>query len=81
MRTTITLDDALFEAARALARARGTTVSAFVADAVRRAVAEPNPTPAAFELVTFRGTGPAPGVDLDRVGELLVAEDDAAYRR
>jgi hypothetical protein len=34
-----------------------------------------------FRLVVVAGTGPAPGIDLDRTSALLVAEDEAVYGR
>jgi hypothetical protein len=82
MRTTITIEDPLLDTVRARARAEGKTVSAFIVDAVRAVLAEPPSAAApAFRLVTFGGTGPAPGVDLDRTSELLAAEDETRYRK
>jgi hypothetical protein len=32
-----------------------------------------------FHLVTVRGTGVQPGIDLDRTSDLLLAEDEASF--
>lgn len=76
------MSDGLFAQVQARARAGGMTVSAFIQECVRVAMqadaaAEPEP----FRLVTFGGTGPTPGVDLDRTSELLAAEDETTYSR
>lgn len=45
-------------------------------DAVRSALASaPSEQAPPFELVTFRGSGPKAGIDLDPSAELLAAED------
>jgi hypothetical protein len=51
----------------------------FLADAGRKALAEQEAGVEPFRLITFRGDGAAAGVDLDRTGELLAAEDAATY--
>lgn len=77
MRTTIFVDDELGARFRDAARARGQSLSAFLCDAGRRALGTRSEDAAAppFDLITRGGTGPLPGIDLDRTGELLVAED------
>lgn len=81
MRTTISLDDRIFEAVKRRAAAEGKSVSAFIAgvldDAIKRAGPPEDERP--FRLVTVGGGGPYPGVDLDRPRELLVAEDEERY--
>jgi hypothetical protein len=81
MRTTISLDDRLFEAVKRRASLDGKSVSAFIAgvldDAVKRA--DDLPTQRPFRLVTVGGEGPYDGVDLDRPRELMVAEDEERY--
>jgi hypothetical protein len=81
MRTTISLDERVFEAVRQRAAAEGRSVSAFIAavldDAIKRAPANDEERP--FRLVAVGGGGPYPGVDLDRPRELMVAEDDERY--
>lgn len=73
MRTTITLNDSLAERVKRAAFERGISVSEFLQEAARAALAakrdEENNKP--FRLVTFRGDGPQPGVDLTRPSEVL----------
>jgi hypothetical protein len=84
MRTTISLNDRLAEQVRRRAAREGLSVSAFIArvldDALKRqAVAVPPPPP--FRLVTVKGEGVYPGVDLDRPRALETAEDEALAQR
>lgn len=81
MRTTIIVDDQLGETARARAHREGMSLSAFVARALKEHIAkQPAQVDAPpFRLVTVGGGGPRPGVDLDRISELLVAEDEKTY--
>lgn len=81
MRTTIRLDDDLLRAAKRAAVERGTTLTAVIEDALRRALA-----PGAVasheevELPTFRGDGLQPGVDLDDSASLLDLMDEPRAR-
>jgi len=81
MRTTISLDDRIFEAVKRRAAAEGRSVSAFIAavldDAVKRDLRPDEVRP--FRLVTVGDGGTYPGVDLDRPRELMVAEDEERY--
>ena len=81
MRTTISLDDRIFEAVKQRASAEGRSVSAFIAgvldDAIKRDPSTDEVRP--FRLVAVGGGGPLPGVDLDRPRELMVAEDEKRY--
>lgn len=80
MRTTIILEDELGARLREQARKEGKSFSAFLADAGRRALetdSESEKKP--FRLITYRGSGPARGFDLDRTSELLAAEDQETY--
>ena len=81
MRTTISLDDRIFEAVKRRAAAKGRSVSAYIAgvldDAVKRD-ATPTEKPA-FRLITVGGGGAFPQVDLDKPRQLLVAEDEERY--
>lgn len=80
MRTTITMDDDLFEALQARAQAQGLTVSAFVRQAVRLQLAQTaRPLRPAFSLLTYGIGGPAEGIDLDRTSAMLAAEDVSTY--
>lgn len=82
MRTSISIDDRLFEQVRARARREGVSVSAWIARVVDDALKRKPPAEAPpFELVTVGGEGVVPGVDLDRPRELLVAEDEERYGR
>jgi len=81
MRTTISLDDRIFEAVKRRAAAEGRSVSAFIAavldDALKRDPRSEDHR--AFRLVTAGGGGPFPDVDLDRPRELIAAEDAERY--
>jgi len=81
MRTTISLDDTLGRAARRRAREQGLSLSALVAQALKAFLTERKQETASrpFRLVTVRGGGPLPGVDLDRTSALIVADDEAAH--
>ena len=81
MRTTISLDDRIFEAVKRRAAAEGRSVSSFIAavldDAMKRDLRPEEERP--FRLVTVGGGGPYPDVDLDRPRELMVAEDEEQF--
>ena len=84
MRTTISLDDRLAEQVRRRAARDGLSVSAFIArvldDALKRQpTAGPPPPP--FRLITVKGDGVNPGIDLDRPRALETAEDEALAQR
>jgi hypothetical protein len=65
VRTTITIDDALYRRLKARAAASGRTVSGLVEDAVRQALVARGREPAALPpLPVFGGGGVLPGVDL-----------------
>ncbi|HSH09489.1 MAG TPA: ribbon-helix-helix protein, CopG family [Oceanipulchritudo sp.] len=82
MRTSIILDDELAEQLRARARAKGQSLSAFLADAGRAALrAESAVESKPFEVLT-RGEGqPYIAINLDKYSELLAAEDEEKYGR
>ena len=81
MRTTISLDDRIFEAVKRRSAEQGLSVSAFIAavldDAMKRDLRPRDERP--FRLVTVGEGGPYPEIDLDRPRELLVAEDEERY--
>jgi hypothetical protein len=74
MRTTITLDDSLLLDVKRLAAESGRTMSAVIEDALRESLARRRKAveqEERVELPTFRGTGVAPGVDLNSWASLL----------
>jgi hypothetical protein len=81
MRTTIRLDDELLTRAKHAALERGTTLTALIEDALRRALAPGAPAPVdAVRLPSFRGDGLQPGVDLDDMASLLDLLDEPGAR-
>jgi hypothetical protein len=89
MRTTINLPDSLLKQAKRAALDADTTLSDFIADAVRLMISEKQRRRAkpSTPLPTFRPTpgleGFQPGVDLDHMADTLdmLDELDAANRR
>jgi hypothetical protein len=77
MRTTIRLDDELLTRAKQAALERGTTLTAVIEDALRRALM-PSTESRRDDVVlpTFRGNGLQPGVDLDDSASLLDLMED-----
>jgi len=73
MRTTITIDDQILAAAKAVAARSGRTLNAVVEDALRAALARQGRGRAAVsvELPTFSSGRLQPGVDLDDGAALL----------
>jgi hypothetical protein len=72
MRTTIRLDDELLAKAKRAALERGTTLTAVIEDALRRALVSGTDSQREdVVLPTFRGNGLQPGVDLDDSASLL----------
>ena len=73
MRTTINLPDDLLARLKKLAAESGTTVTAFIENALREALARRKRTRRAqrVELTTFGIGGLQPGVDLDDSAALL----------
>jgi len=82
MRTSIILPDELAEQFRAKAREKGQSLSAFLADAGRTALAaEKKGSDEPFEVITYGEGGVYPGINLDKISELLVADDERRYKR
>jgi hypothetical protein len=80
MRISITLDDDLAKRMRQRARAKGQSLSAFIAKAGRKALAESAAEEGEpFELVAHGKTGGFPSIDLDRTSDLFAAEDRDVY--
>ena len=81
MRTTIRLDDDVLARAKRAALERGTTLTAVIEDALRRALApEAKQRRSPLSLPTFRGDGLQPGVDLDDTASLLDLMDERNAR-
>lgn len=78
MRTTVTIDDALYRRTKAAAARAGRTVSDLVEDALRTSLSAKRETADIAELPTFGGTGTLPGVDLSSNAALLATMDDDA---
>jgi hypothetical protein len=79
MRTTLTLSNAVFQAAKRRAAERGVTLSVIVDEALRAQLAGEAVERKPLELITFGEGGPRPGVNLDRTSAILEQEDDEAF--
>ena len=72
MRTTVRLPPGLMAQVKKLARETGRSMTRVIEDALRAAVARGRaPTARTVTIVTFRGDGLQPGVDLDDSAALL----------
>ena len=74
MRTTVNVPEDLLRQAREAALQRGCSLSDLVADSLREALTRRSGSPRrppAKRLITFRGTGVQPGVDLASSAALL----------
>ena len=79
MRTTITIDEALYRRAKAKAALTGRTVSGVIEDAVRDSLRPGNRGAAELRpLPTYGGSGVLPGVDLTSNAAVLDLMDDDA---
>jgi hypothetical protein len=77
MRTTIHLDDGLLDDAKRRASEEGTTLTQILTRALRHELARPR-TPrraSPFRLVTYGSGGLVPGLTVERIPEVLEAED------
>lgn len=82
VRTTILLDDELGEKLREVAKSRGMSLSAFLAEAGRTAMAaeQANEPAEPFRLITRGGSGVHDGIDLNRPSALIAAEEEREFR-
>lgn len=73
MRTTVRIDDRLLREAKQFAARNGRTLTAVIEDALRQLLSrrEPPGERRPFRIHPFKGTGLAPGVDLDDSARLL----------
>jgi hypothetical protein len=74
MRTTLTLDDDVFDAARALARSSGTRLGQVVSDLLRRSLQAPAGVATKNGLPVFPVDAGAPIIPADRARALLDEE-------
>ena len=83
MRTTITLDDGLAADLKRRARADGKSVSAVIAEALRAQLGKraTPPKTAPFRLVTVKGGGLRPGVDVAKLKGFDEIEDIERWKR
>ena len=67
MRTTVQIDDRLLREAKRYAVQHGRTFTSVLEDSVRQFLGNPAPRKGVepFRMVTFKGDGVRPGVDLD----------------
>ncbi|MCX6934742.1 MAG: hypothetical protein NTZ01_00865 [Verrucomicrobia bacterium] len=79
MRTTILVDDHLGKAFQQAARKKGISLSAFLIQAGRLFLAKDKPHSKPFHLVTHGGAGVRPGVNLDRIREQVVRDDQTTF--
>lgn len=81
MRTTIRIDDQIYQRVKQIANSSGRTVGDVIEDAIRRVLADQpsSPQPQPEPLPTYGGAGVMPGVDLRSNGALLeLMEQDSA---
>jgi hypothetical protein len=73
VRTTVNIDDEVLERAKALAQARQLTLGEVISDGLRTLLYSNSEEQKDknIRLVTFRGNGTCPGVDLDSNDSLL----------
>jgi hypothetical protein len=74
MRTTVRIDDHLFQQAKRAAADSHRTLAAIIEDALRLSLQRQSGAPAKrppFRMRTFKGNGVRPGVNLDSNAELL----------
>jgi hypothetical protein len=83
MRTTITLDHGLAADLKRLARQEGKSLSAVITAALRAQLAKRHPPskPKVFRLVTVKGGGLRPGVDVRKLRAVDEADDSERWKR
>jgi hypothetical protein len=83
MRTTVRLPPSLMAQAKKLARETDRTLTQVIDDALRVAVArQRRPEPRTVSIITFKGNGVQPGVDLDDTSALLdLMDGDLGFSR
>jgi plasmid stability protein len=83
MRTTITLDDGLAADLKRRAQSEGKSVSAVISEALRAQLGKRATPPkiAPFRLITVRGGGLKPGVEVAKLRALDEIEDVERWKR
>lgn len=83
MRTTITLDDGLAADLKRRARSEGKSVSAVIAEALRAQLSKREAPPKAvpFRLITVKGGGVRPGVDVTKLRSVEESADLERWKR
>jgi metal-responsive CopG/Arc/MetJ family transcriptional regulator len=71
MRTTINIDDQLLMQAKAQAAASGVTLAQLIEDALRESLIRRENMENRVRMITMKGTGTRPGIDLDNSQSLL----------
>lgn len=79
-RTTVRLDDDLMSQVKRFAVANGTTIQRLIEDGLRLVLSRPaSDEGRSFRLVTFKGTGVRPGIDLDNSAALWDLMDEERF--
>ena len=83
MRTTITLDDGLAADLKRRAQSEGKSVSAVISEALRAQLGKraTRPKTAPFRLITVKGGGLKPGVEVAKLRALDEIEDVERWKR
>jgi Ribbon-helix-helix protein, copG family len=77
MRTTLSIDDDLYRRAKAAAALRGSSVTSFIEEALRRSLEAPATPAVVPDLPVARETcGPLPGIDLHDARALAAVLDE-----
>lgn len=76
MRTTLTIDDQLYRSVKASAATRGATVSTLVEEALTLYLARPPESSPSMDLVVVGGSGPKPGIEINRNAEVRATLDE-----
>ena len=80
MRTTVSIEDPLLEAAKERAASRGITVSELIEDALRAQLSATEVVaPKSFRLITVKGELVDQQLGLDRISALIAEDDTDSY--
>jgi Ribbon-helix-helix protein, copG family len=77
MRTTVSIDDAVYRRAKSRAAESGQSVGSLIEDALRGLLDKTSQETEPLEpLTVFKGTGAAPGIDIDDIASLWAIMDE-----